>query len=74
MAWWRHGRALGPARLHVRLPQGTPVYISYVTAPAVNGQVAFSDDVYHRDTATDRLASPRARVCAIDKASATGLA
>ncbi|GAC1577005.1 MAG: L,D-transpeptidase family protein [Sphingomicrobium sp.] len=43
--------------LNVRLPQGVPVYISYITARADHGQVAFTDDVYHRDVNSDRLAS-----------------
>jgi len=42
---------------NVRLPQGTPVYITYITATAQNGQIAFSNDVYSRDTGADRLAS-----------------
>jgi murein L,D-transpeptidase YcbB/YkuD len=57
---WLGSDMVAPAadpELNVRLPQGTPVYVSYVTARAVNGQVAFSDDVYNRDTGGDRVAS-----------------
>ena len=43
--------------LHVRLPQGVPVYLTYLTARVNNGLVALSEDVYHRDTATGRMAS-----------------
>lgn len=43
--------------LNVRLPQGMPVYITYVTAHADSGQVAYTDDVYGRDSAGDRLAA-----------------
>ena len=43
--------------LNVRLPQGMPVYITYVTAHADNGQVAYTDDVYGRDGTGDRLAA-----------------
>ena len=57
---WLGGDMIAPSaqpELNVRLPQGTPVYISYITARADNGQIAFSDDVYNRDTGSDRLAS-----------------
>jgi murein L,D-transpeptidase YcbB/YkuD len=57
---WLGGNMIAPAadpELNVRLPQGTPVFISYITARADNGQIAFSDDVYHRDTSDDRVAS-----------------
>jgi murein L,D-transpeptidase YcbB/YkuD len=43
--------------LNVRLPQGVPVYITYVTAHPDHGQVAYSDDVYGRDSPGDRLAA-----------------
>jgi murein L,D-transpeptidase YcbB/YkuD len=57
---WLGGDMIAPSaqpELNVRLPQGTPVYISYITARADNGQIAFTDDVYNRDTGSDRLAS-----------------
>ena len=57
---WLGGDMTAPAtdpELNVRLPQGTPVFISYVTARAEGGQITFSDDVYHRDTGPDRVAS-----------------
>lgn len=57
---WLGGDMTAPAadpELNVRLPRGTAVYISYITARADHGQVAFSADVYHRDTGGDRVAS-----------------
>ena len=43
--------------LNVRLPEGVPVYITYLTAHADNGSLAFTDDVYGRDGGADRLAA-----------------
>ena len=37
----------------VRLPRPVPVYITYVTALADNGRLAFVDDVYGRDSRAD---------------------
>ena len=34
---------------HVRLPAGVPVYMTYLTAQAQNGQIAFLSDPYGRD-------------------------
>jgi murein L,D-transpeptidase YcbB/YkuD len=34
---------------HVRLPKGVPIYITYLTAHAVAGQLTFADDVYGLD-------------------------
>lgn len=34
---------------HVRLPAGVPVYLTYLTAQATNGQIAFLNDPYGRD-------------------------
>lgn len=58
--WLAGGDLVAPSsnpELTVRLPQGTPVFITYITAHAEDGRVAFSDDVYNRDIKTDRLAS-----------------
>ncbi|MEO6247284.1 MAG: L,D-transpeptidase family protein [Sphingomicrobium sp.] len=57
---WLGGDMTAPAadpELNVRLPQGTAVFISYITARAENGQLSFSEDVYHRDTGSERVAS-----------------
>ena len=57
---WMGGDMIAPnanPEQNVRLPQGTPVYVTYVTATAQNGQIAFSNDVYNLDTGTGRLAS-----------------
>lgn len=58
--WLAGGDLVAPSsnpELTVRLPQGTPVFITYITAHAEDGRVAFSDDVYNRDIKIDRLAS-----------------
>jgi murein L,D-transpeptidase YcbB/YkuD len=57
---WMGGDMIAPnanPEQNVRLPQGTPVYITYITATAQNGQIAFTPDVYSRDAGADRLAS-----------------
>ena len=57
---WLGGDMTAPAadpELNVRLPHGTPVFISYVTAHAEGSQIAFSDDVYQRDSGGDRGSS-----------------
>ena len=35
---------------HVRLPQGVPIYITYLTAHAEGGELTFADDVYGLDS------------------------
>jgi len=43
---------------HVRLPAGVPVYLTYLTATAQNGEIAFLKDPYGRDgTAIPKVAS-----------------
>jgi murein L,D-transpeptidase YcbB/YkuD len=34
---------------HLLLPQPVPIYLTYLTAHAENGQISFADDVYGRD-------------------------
>lgn len=42
---------------HVRLPAGVPVYLTYITATAQNGEIAFLKDPYGRDgTAIPKVA------------------
>lgn len=40
----------------VKLPQGVPVYVTYLTALPSEGQIVFADDVYGRDTKASRIA------------------
>jgi murein L,D-transpeptidase YcbB/YkuD len=40
----------------VKLPQGVPVYVTYLTALPSEGQIVFADDVYGRDNTTSRVA------------------
>jgi len=40
----------------VKLPQGVPVYVTYLTALPSEGQILFADDVYGRDNTTSRVA------------------
>jgi murein L,D-transpeptidase YcbB/YkuD len=45
----------GPEQF-VKLPQGVPVYVTYLTALPSEGQVVFADDVYGRDSQASRIA------------------
>ena len=40
----------------VKLPQGVPVYVTYLTALPSEGQIVFADDVYGRDNIASRVA------------------
>ena len=40
----------------VKLPQGVPVYVTYLTALPSEGQIVFADDVYGRDNMASRIA------------------
>ena len=40
---------------HIALPKGVPVYLTYLTAQAAGGQVAYLDDVYGRDSGAGSL-------------------
>ncbi len=44
---------------HVQLPKPVPVYVTYLTAHADDGQLTLLDDVYGRDAATTTMASLR---------------
>jgi murein L,D-transpeptidase YcbB/YkuD len=56
---WFFGNMPQPAsdspEQHMRLPQGVPVYLTYLTAQASGGQIAFVDDVYGRDSGAGSL-------------------
>jgi murein L,D-transpeptidase YcbB/YkuD len=41
----------------VKLPQGVPVYVTYLTATPSDGKIVFSDDIYGRDHTISRVAS-----------------
>ena len=45
-------RRRSPARpeQHALLPTPVPIYLTYLTAQVQNGQLAFVDDIYGRDT------------------------
>ena len=43
----------GDAEEFERLPQGVPVYVTYITAQPKNGQLTFVDDVYGLDPASN---------------------
>ncbi|HVM38715.1 MAG TPA: L,D-transpeptidase family protein [Sphingomicrobium sp.] len=53
---WLAGSELRPTSAepeqHVRLRQGVPIYITYLTAQASGGQLTFLDDVYGHDVGT----------------------
>ena len=53
LAKWLLGRDAAPPsdapELHVQVEKGVPVYITYLTARADEGQLAFPDDVYGLD-------------------------
>jgi len=40
---------------HAKLPTPVPIYVTYLTAHATDGQVAFVDDIYGRDTQPVRV-------------------
>ncbi|MCA1653867.1 MAG: L,D-transpeptidase family protein [Sphingomicrobium sp.] len=45
----------------VPVPTPVPVYVTYLTAAPENGQIAFRDDIYHRDGGARLLAQTAAR-------------
>jgi murein L,D-transpeptidase YcbB/YkuD len=60
--WMMGGRP--PARsdqpeLHVELPTPVPIYITYLTAQAHDGQLSFVDDIYGRDASASEVAALR---------------
>jgi murein L,D-transpeptidase YcbB/YkuD len=44
---------------HVPLPTPVPIYITYLTAQAHDGQLSFVDDVYGRDVQAEQVAALR---------------
>jgi murein L,D-transpeptidase YcbB/YkuD len=45
---------------HVQLEKGMPVYVSYLTASAENGQLAYAEDVYRLDPAVEMASAAAA--------------
>lgn len=48
----------GPEQ-NVALPTPVPIYVTYLTAQAHDGQLSFVDDIYGRDTQAERMAALR---------------
>jgi murein L,D-transpeptidase YcbB/YkuD len=44
---------------NVELPTPVPIYVTYLTAQAHDGQLSFVDDIYGRDTQAERMAALR---------------
>jgi hypothetical protein len=61
LAQWLLGRDAAPPsdapEQHVRIDQGVPVYLTYLTANVEGGKLAFATDVYGLDPAPAALAS-----------------
>lgn len=50
--WLLQGSARAPSarpELHVQLPEGVPIYLTYLTARVEGGRVAFAPDIYGMD-------------------------
>jgi murein L,D-transpeptidase YcbB/YkuD len=63
LARWMMGRnpqaRSDQPELHVELPTPVPIYITYLTAQAHDGQLSFVDDIYGRDGAATEVAALR---------------
>jgi murein L,D-transpeptidase YcbB/YkuD len=61
LARWMMGRepqtASDAPEQHVELPTPVPIYITYLTAQAHNGQLTFVNDIYGRDEQAMRMAA-----------------
>jgi murein L,D-transpeptidase YcbB/YkuD len=61
LARWMMGRdpeADGKApEQNVTLPTPVPIYVTYLTAQAHDGQLSFVDDIYGRDAQASRMAA-----------------
>ena len=62
--WLMSAEPVPPAatpELHVKLPQGVPVYVTYLTAqPGADGKIAYTTDYYGWDGRPDRQAAAAA--------------
>ena len=45
------------AETNVKLPQGTPIYLTYITAQVVDGKITYLPDLYGWDSAPPQVAS-----------------
>ena len=63
LARWMMGRdpagALRAPEQNVQLPTPVPIYITYLTAQAHDGQLSFVDDIYGRDAQAMTVAALR---------------
>jgi murein L,D-transpeptidase YcbB/YkuD len=63
LARWMLGRdpdaASSAPEQNVQLPTPVPIYVTYLTAQAQNGQLSFIDDIYGRDAQAIRVAALR---------------
>jgi murein L,D-transpeptidase YcbB/YkuD len=63
LARWMLGRdpdaASSAPEQNVQLPTPVPIYVTYLTAQAQNGQLSFIDDIYGRDAQAMRVAALR---------------
>lgn len=63
LARWMMGRepetASNAPEQNVALPTPVPIYITYLTAQAHDGQLSFVDDIYDRDAQAERMAALR---------------
>jgi murein L,D-transpeptidase YcbB/YkuD len=61
LARWMMGRdpqvASDAPEQNVALPTPVPIYVTYLTAQAHDGQIAFVDDIYGRDAQAERMAA-----------------
>ena len=63
LARWMLGRtpevATNAPEQNVALPTPVPIYVTYLTAQAHDGQLSFVDDIYGRDAQAERMAALR---------------
>jgi murein L,D-transpeptidase YcbB/YkuD len=64
LARWMMGRdpetaANSTPEQNVALPTPVPIFVTYLTAQAQNGQLSFVDDIYGRDEQAMRMAALR---------------
>jgi len=57
--WMMDGKPVvaDAAEQNVELPTPVPIYVTYLTAQAQNGQLSFVDDIYGRDSQTMQVAA-----------------
>ncbi|HMI40141.1 MAG TPA: L,D-transpeptidase family protein [Sphingomicrobium sp.] len=55
----------------VKLPQGVPVYVTYLTATPSDGRIVYADDIYGRDHTSSRVAAAGGSAIAGSQATVT---